>query len=258
MIATSPTRYRPDFSYYIHDAVIGRSIEKYGEYAQPEVDFLTSMLNSNSIVYDVGGNIGYYARAFASRAQHVYTFEPNPDNYVLLKKNIDDVSNVTAYPCAVGHEFGVCNISTFDLEEENNYGGMVVGYDFQGVDATLVPIDAMNLPAPHLIKIDVEGAEWPVLMGAQRTIKQHTPAIIYEAHETVHFQQIYDLLSPMPYRFYWIGVSNYNPNNFRGNAENVFGQTGLFSVMAWPRKLGTLDLPEVTGRDDNILRFMSN
>lgn len=256
LVAYASTRYRPDFNFYIHDAVIGRSIDRYGEYCQPEVDFLLSVLNNNSIVYDIGGNIGYYARAFASVARHVYSFEPNPDNYRLLKKNIDDVNNVTTFPCAVGHEFGVCKISLFDLEQENNYGGMVVGHDFNGVDAMLVPIDSMSLPPPDLIKIDVEGAEWPVLLGAQNTIRQHTPAIIYEAHETQHFEQIYDLLSPMPYNFYWVGVKNFNPNNFRGETENIFKNTALFSVVAWPKKLGKLGLPEVTGRSDSIGRFL--
>jgi len=257
LIATAATRYRPDFSYYIHDAVIGRSIELYGEYAHPEVNFLVSTLTKHSVVYDIGGNIGYYTRAFASCAQHVYSFEPNPDNYRLLKKNVDDVSNVTAIPCAVGEKFGVCNISTFSLEKDNNYGGMVISDQYQGVAATIVPIDAMSLPPPNLMKIDVEGHEWPVLLGARWTIAQHQPVIIYEAHETQHFVEIYKFLSTFPYRFYWSGVRNYNPNNFRGETRNIFGSTALFSVVAWPKKYSALDLPEVTGPNDTIHRFLS-
>ena len=254
-IKTSETRYRPDFSYYENDAVIGHSIQEYGEYSQPEVDFLLSMLNDRSVVYDIGGNIGYHCRAFASKAEHVYSFEPNPDNYHLLKLNTNDVSNVTTFPCAVGHEFATCKISTYDLSELSNYGAVVSGHDFEGVETVLVPIDAMGLPKPDLIKIDVEGAELAVFLGARQTIAKHQPVIFYEAHETQHFREIYDILSPHPYRFYWVGVNNYNPNNYKNNSNNIFANTGLFSVIAWPKHLGELGLPEVQGRNDDVSKF---
>lgn len=167
-IRQAVTRYRPDFSYYDKDAVIGRSIKLYGEYSQLEVDFLCSFLNSNCIVYDIGGNIGYHARAFASIVNHVYTFEPNPDNYALLKKNIDDVKNVTALPCAVGHQLDVCNVRRFDLSKAENYGSSSVSFDGQGTKTMLLPIDLMGLPGPDFIKIDVEGTELAVILGAKK------------------------------------------------------------------------------------------
>jgi hypothetical protein len=40
-------------------------------------------------------------------------------------------------------------------------------------------LDSLNL-APDFLKIDVEGMEWHVLMGGQRTIQQHKPVIIFE------------------------------------------------------------------------------
>ena len=69
MIKSTKTRYSKNFSYYSTDEMIGRSLELYGEYSQSELEFLLSMLNENSVVYDVGANIGYHTTAFASVAK---------------------------------------------------------------------------------------------------------------------------------------------------------------------------------------------
>ena len=74
MIKQSKTKYVDIFHYYDTDEVFGKSIEVYGEYSEAEVIVLTSLMNKNTVVYDIGGNIGYHASAFATVAKHVYSF----------------------------------------------------------------------------------------------------------------------------------------------------------------------------------------
>jgi methyltransferase FkbM-like protein len=38
-----------------------------------------------------------------------------------------------------------------------------------------------GLPVPHVIKIDVEGGELDVLRGAQRVLRDHSPALVFES-----------------------------------------------------------------------------
>jgi hypothetical protein len=45
---------------------------------------------------------------------------------------------------------------------------------------TVAQLDSMDLTPPHVIKIDVEGHEAAVLVGASRTLKDHRPAVIFE------------------------------------------------------------------------------
>lgn len=51
-------------------------------------------------------------------------------------------------------------------------------------DSIDVP-DADRVPPPDGIKIDVEGREFAVLRGAERTVRQYRPLLVVEAHATV-------------------------------------------------------------------------
>jgi len=51
----------------------------------------------------------------------------------------------------------------------------------------VVSIDGLvadGLPAPDVVKIDVEGAELEVLDGMERTLRELRPALVIELHET--------------------------------------------------------------------------
>jgi hypothetical protein len=63
------------------------------------------------------------------------------------------------------------------------------------------------------------------------------------------------MLEPLGYRFYWVQVNNYNPDNFAGNKENIFGQSGLMSILAWPGHYDPLPLDPVQGEHDRPQRF---
>jgi hypothetical protein len=82
--------------------------------------------------------------------------------------------------------------------------------------------------------------------------------IYYEAHESPDLKDIYLLLGEQRYRFYWAQVNNYNPANFTGNTDNIFGKSGLMSILAWPRSLGELQMTPVLGSNDTANRFYQN
>jgi hypothetical protein len=127
--------------------------------------------------------------------------------------------------------------------------------DFSGIETTAITLDTAGLDLPDMIKIDVEGSELQVLQGCEKIIQQKCPVIFYEAHESDQLREIYEFLEPMGYRLYWAQINNYNPNNFVGNAENVFGTSALMSIVAWPKALSELPLMPVSGPDDTVSRF---
>lgn len=252
MIKQTKTRYSDVFAYYENDSIIGKSIETYGEYSQLEIDFILSFLTKDSIVYDIGANIGYHTTAFASKAAHVYAFEPHPKTFELLVKNTDKMSNISLLNYAISNFDGPAKCMDYSLDNVENYGAVSVNNKQGTVDITCATLNDKDIPWPDFIKIDVEGSELAVIQGCFDIIKAKQPVIYYEAHETVELREIYNLLSELDYRLYWCKVNNYNTNNFNKNYLNIFGDTSLHNVLVWPLYLPELPLDQVQGPDDTL------
>ena len=230
MINSAKTRYTDNFYFYSGDMFIGQSIKMYGEYTQVEIDYMAPYLNADSVVFDIGGNIGYHTVAFASTAKEVHSFEPNHQNFALLEKNTTELDNVYLYNCACSSEDGVTFIGDYDTAEPGNYGKCEISAS--GQLCRTFKIDSLHIPAPTVIKIDVEGHELAVFVGAQETIIKHKPVIFYENMHSDDSPAIYDFLIHQGYCIYWAHAFNYNENNFAGNNINVFSNSGVINCLA--------------------------
>lgn len=231
-IKCKKTKYMEEFYIYTNDTIIGRSIDMYGEYTELELQLLRNFLNTDSIVYDIGANIGYHTVGFSVLAGTVYAFEPNQKNLDLLHKNTDHLKNVSVFECAVGNSNDDIFVEDFDLDKPGNYGELHIKES--GTPCKCVKLDDLDdIYYPDLIKIDVEGYELQVLQGAVNTIKETNPIIFYEAHGK-DLPEIYDFLTELGYTMYWYPCPNFNPNNFYKNNYNIFGQGGVVNVLAMP------------------------
>jgi len=237
----------------VNDEMIGSSLHRYGEYQQLELEFLLSILTPDSVVYDVGANIGYHTTAFASRVRQVISFEPNPQNFALLQQNTADDERVTRYQAAVSNTLGTGYIDDFDPSVYGNFGHMTM--TTSGVEVPCMTLDSLNHAPPDLIKIDVEGHEYEVLQGGVHLLKSRRPVVYYEAIETPNLGEIYRMLTALDYRLYWLCVRNYNPNNFLGEQKNIYLDSALMSILAWPGQYDPLPLDPVQGEHDRPQRF---
>lgn len=250
------TRYNDKFAYYKNDTIIGTSLRYYGEYTELEIELLKNFLNKNSVVYDVGANIGYHTAAFASLAKHVYAFEPNKKNYKLLKKNTESTKNVSLYDVACSDSNTELCVEDFDITVPGNYGEMHTQNTGQSCSAIRID-DLDDIYGPDLIKIDVEGHELQVLRGALETIKEFNPIIFYEAHGT-DLPEIYDLLADMEYHLYWYPCPNYNVRNYKQIQYNIFGNGGVLNILAMPKSYKKIsNLIEVLDRNDTIQKAIN-
>jgi FkbM family methyltransferase len=150
-------------------------------------------INGNKVLLDVGGHIGSHSILYSKYVNNslIYTFEPQKVLHDILKKNIieNNLTNINLFNTAVGHICGDCNMSKYlydgyDCEIEYNtnkslnYGGMQLGLD--GEQIKMITIDSLYLDNCHYIKIDVEGAEPLVILGAIETIRKYKPFIMFE------------------------------------------------------------------------------
>lgn len=128
-------------------------------------------------VVEVGANIGTHTVFYARHAERVIAFEPLPAAFECLRYNTDGLGNVRLYRSAAGKDFGSASMFTPEL----NYGA---SFTTDGADVLVIPIDSLELDACDFIKIDAEGDEVDVLIGAEKTIERFRPAMLIEINRS--------------------------------------------------------------------------
>ena len=236
---------------YIHtdDPTIGRSLELLGEYCQPEIDFLISQIDKNSIVMDIGANIGTHTIPLSKHAQQVLAFEPDEYNHGLLVLNcsVTMCKNVAVQRLALGNE-------SIKVDTEFDYGKTVLA---QGDEVMCVPLDTIKgFPRLDLLKIDVEGHELQVLAGATSTIGYFKPKIFIEMQNENIYAAAYNFLTQgHGYNVYWYNTATYNPNNWAKNKTDVFGPQ--HGVLNWFATQETCDLDPVLGPEYTVEKLVA-
>lgn len=147
------------------------------------VSWIERNLRENDVLYDIGANIGAYALIAAKAITgpvRIVAIEPGFANFASLCENIvlNGVGErVTALPIVLGERtrLGSLNyadvsagaaLHTLDGEGDGGYRQAVLIY---GLDDLLRTFD---LPAPTLVKLDVDGSEAAVLAGARETLRR--------------------------------------------------------------------------------------
>lgn len=153
---------------------------------------IKSYVTPNSIVIDVGANMGRFALVFASIAKHgrVVCFEPNASSFNKLKRNVDlnDFKHVEIVNKALGD--APAKLSLFTVNSHNagmNRIGIPDGHNVSSETVSVSKlddeIDKLGLKQVDLIKIDVEGFEFKVLLGGKKTIEKFKPILFIELVE---------------------------------------------------------------------------
>jgi len=129
-------------------------------------------IKKGDTVLDIGANIGYYALIFAKLVGEegkIFAFEPDPDNFALLKKNVEinGYRNVILVPKAVTNKTGKIRLYLSDY----NKGDHRIYDSHDGRNST--EIEAIRLDdyfknyngRIDFIKMDIQGAEGGVIQG---------------------------------------------------------------------------------------------
>ncbi len=169
-----------------------------GNYEDPDViKAFSCWLKPASIFYDLGGNIGFYA-LLANRyiiTGRIYSFEPMPANRQLFEQHLlynqKRMGNIaiSLLPFALSDREKELEFSDNpDQLDGNTY--IRSSPNFKAVKHTITvkcfSIDELvqqGYEPPDIIKIDVEGAEYDVLLGAVGTLKKYRPRILLATHD---------------------------------------------------------------------------
>jgi len=153
------------------------------------VTLLRKHVKPDTTVIDAGAYIGthtLFMSKYVGKKGRVYAFEPQRKIYRELVYNLklNHIKNVVPLRFALG--LGSEIIEMFPAAQGNE-GGTRIG---QGGDkAELRTIDSFGFRNVSLIKIDVEGFEDYVIVGAKETIQRYRPILIVEIEGDAIYQK---------------------------------------------------------------------
>lgn len=156
-----------------------------GVFEKTETAVLQKHLRSGNVFVDIGSNIGYYtviASRIVGESGKVYAFEPEPENFKFLLKNIElnKLSNVVTTQKAVSDKSG----STTLFLNEGNTGGHHLAD--RGDGSTGITIESVTLdeflgpqaPRVDILKMDIEGYEPFAFRGMQQIMRNNRDILL--------------------------------------------------------------------------------
>ena len=167
---------------------IDRAVYFYGAHERETMEYMGSLITPDSVVLDIGANVGHHSLYFSTKAKEVHAFEPNPAFRhhfdTLLRQN--GVENVFLHEIGLGAAAG--EIPYYAPTGDNQgVGSFVREHRTTNRSIGALPIRtgdevvaSLGLTRVDFIKIDVERYEEAVLMGLQKTLKKFRPIIVME------------------------------------------------------------------------------
>lgn len=189
---------------------------------------------------DVGANVGIWSLPLTKVFSKVVSYEPSRQNIECIKMNIP--SGIELRERAVANFTGEAN---FHQGGKNCGDGQLSrpGRKFN-YTVPVIQLDNENLENVDLIKIDVQGWEYEVLLGAKNLIRTQTPWVLFEVNEDV--DKCCELMESLNYEviqvkskrmFLWAPLQGSN----RPKNTNLFGRH--LGPGPYAEKLGMNDIP---------------
>lgn len=174
-----PARWQLPFEYFLY---------RYGTDCETELQWLDKICPRGEVAIDVGSNVGVYSYKMAQLYSRVYAFEINPyltgaltalasKRLTVIAKGLSSSAGTATLRVPLVNHIaltGWASLEPGNCPDANEYLEKTV-------DVTT--LDAFDLSAVSLIKIDVEGHELEVLRGAENTLAASQPLIVVESKE---------------------------------------------------------------------------
>lgn len=148
-----------------------------GLYETDVTELFLSLVSPGMTVADLGANVGYYtllASRLAGAGGRVYAFEPDPDAYSFLERNIarNKCTNVVPVNQAVGSRVEAVGFTRMGPER-----GYISERHSSSISVGATTLDAffgrIDWPPVHLVKIDIEGSEEMALSGMRELLRRN-------------------------------------------------------------------------------------
>ena len=173
------------------------------------------IIGPGDTIYDIGAHIGYTTLLFAkilggTGSVHAFELLPSTVEKFLTKSvQSNEFKNIHIHTVGLGE-----TETTIELPVGPTYMSTMSTVRFESGDeyvetygrdvCKIVTLDcyatANNIPAPAMMKIDIEGAEIECLRGARKIIRDHGPKLVVEFHSADLLREGYMLLKSWGYQ----------------------------------------------------------
>jgi FkbM family methyltransferase len=203
-------RYESEYAAGVHEKLLLRSLE--------------SHLQRRDVLYDVGAHVGFIslvaARIVGSEGK-VYAFEADSENSkrILEHQGMNSLPQIEVVHAAVWSE---CTTLWFrrDSDASSRNSGAVSRIAGDETDPGVSVVDAVTLDhfaldhrPPTVVKIDVEGAEEQVLLGAEAVFRVSHPTLICEIHNARAAEGVASWLARQGYGWKWLSEGDGFPRH---------------------------------------------
>ena len=214
-----------------------RLIRAYNKRYDEELLFLDKIVDKDSESVDVGVYRGVYTFQLAKISKHVHSFEPNPLIFPYLNKNLQKlIENLTLYNVALSDKNGESELRIpirNKYANKNNYEEMyesgratihknnIINSEYNSFKVRTVKLDDVLINNPiGFVKIDAEGHEKAILVGAKEIIKSRKPNLLVEIEERYtneKTESIIEFINNLGYKSYFLEKNNLIKTEKLGN-----------------------------------------
>jgi FkbM family methyltransferase len=186
-MSTTNDLIRTKMGFYVlqNDTHLSRWIENSNQLVIPynvaEIASYAHVIPEGGVVINAGACLGDHTAAYAhivGSQGHVYAFEPRPDTFAALEKNMSVFKNVHVLNCALSDTNGTVNL-VLDPNVGASYTTSAEG-DVKIEPAKLDDLFLTTFTRCDFIHLDAEGYEPRILLGAQELIRKFRPALVLE------------------------------------------------------------------------------
>jgi FkbM family methyltransferase len=224
---------------HLPDELLVRLISLAYRRYEPETRHLDEVCGRGGTMLDIGGWYGPWTRRMARRADKVVAIEPTPLHAILRRTA---PSNVEVIAAAASDHAGEAEIWLGPSGVGAEGVSSLHRRDVHGVSmkVALITVDELALDDVSFMKIDVDGHEVPVLLGAMETIKRWRPRLFIEVEERIQpVSALNGLLESVDYRGWvlpgrqWMPLSGFDLVAHQARTCHV-AERGLARRTLWP------------------------
>ncbi|MDB4990634.1 MAG: methyltransferase, FkbM family [Myxococcaceae bacterium] len=180
-------------------------------------------VRSGDVAWDIGANVGLYTERLSDAVGptgRVVAFEPFPSCYAELQRRTAGRSNVQALMTALSNQKGMAPM-TAGSDPLSPTNSLFAQPGTASIDVPVSPAHELvasgSVPAPNVVKIDVEGFEEEVLEGFGDLLSEPSlRAVLIEVHFSILDQRnrrqaparISSLLTHHGFGLRWIDASH--------------------------------------------------